>query len=65
MAHTFSQSYIHVVFAVEGRQTLIAPGNNEFSQGIYGITSASIMGMIEADMKTLVPLLTELECLWI
>ena len=29
LANTYSQIYIHVVFAVEGRQSLIAPGNNE------------------------------------
>jgi putative transposase len=29
MANTYTQIYIHVVFAVEGRQNLIAPKHNE------------------------------------
>ena len=28
MANTYTQIYIHVVFAVEGRQNLIQPGHN-------------------------------------
>lgn len=41
MANTYSQIYIHVVFAVEGRQSLIAPENNdELQKYITGIASA-------------------------
>ena len=29
MANTYTQIYIHIVFAVEGRQSLIAPEHNE------------------------------------
>lgn len=40
MANTYTQIYIHVVFAVEGRQSLIAPQHNEELQkyiaGIVG-----------------------------
>jgi len=40
MANTYSQIYIHVVFAVEGRQNLIEPGhNNELQKYITGIVS--------------------------
>ena len=41
MANTYSQIYIHVVFAVEGRQNLIAPEHNdELQKYITGIVSA-------------------------
>jgi putative transposase len=41
MANTYTQLYIHVVFAVEGRQNLIAPEHNEELQKyITGIVSA-------------------------
>ena len=38
MANTYTQIYIHVVFAVEGRQNLIAPAHNdELQKYITGI----------------------------
>jgi REP element-mobilizing transposase RayT len=41
MANTYSQIYQHVVFAVEGRQSLIAPEHNdELQKYITGIVSA-------------------------
>ncbi len=41
MANTCTQIYIHVVFAVEGRQSLISPEhNNELQKYITGIISA-------------------------
>ena len=41
MANTYTQIYIHVVFAVEGRQNLIAPAHNEELQKyITGIVTA-------------------------
>lgn len=41
MANTYTQIYIHVVFAVEGRQSLIAPEHNdELQKYITGIVSA-------------------------
>jgi REP element-mobilizing transposase RayT len=41
MANTYTQIYIHVVFAVEGRQSLISPEhNNELQKYITGIISA-------------------------
>jgi REP element-mobilizing transposase RayT len=41
MANTYTQIYIHVVFAVEGRQSLIAPEHNDALQKyIAGIVSA-------------------------
>jgi putative transposase len=41
MANTYSQIYIHVVFAVEGRQSLIAPEHiDELLKYITGIVSA-------------------------
>lgn len=41
MANTFTQIYIHVVFAVEDRQNLIQPEhNNELQKYITGIVSA-------------------------
>jgi putative transposase len=40
MANTYTQIYLHVVFAVEGRQSLIAPGHNdELQKYITGIVS--------------------------
>ena len=41
MANTFTQIYIHIVFAVEGRQNLIQPKHNdELQKYITGIVSA-------------------------
>ena len=41
MANTYTQIYIHIVFAVEGRQSLIAPErNDELQKYITGIISA-------------------------
>jgi len=41
MANTYTQLYIHVVFAVEGRQNLIQPEHNdELQKYITGIVSA-------------------------
>jgi REP element-mobilizing transposase RayT len=41
MANTYTQIYIHVVFAVEGRQSLIHPKHNdELQKYITGIVSA-------------------------
>ncbi len=41
MANTYTQIYIHVVFAVEGRQSLIAPQHNdELQKYITGIVTA-------------------------
>jgi len=40
MANTYNQIYIQVVFAVEGRQSLIAPEHNdELQKYITGIVS--------------------------
>ncbi len=40
MANTYSQIYLHVVFAVEGRQNLISPQHNdELQKYITGIVS--------------------------
>jgi len=40
MANTYTQIYIHIVFAVEGRQNLINPvHNNELQKYITGIVS--------------------------
>lgn len=47
MANTYTQIYIHVVFAVEGRQSLIKPEHNEELQKyITGIVSAQKHKMI-------------------
>jgi REP element-mobilizing transposase RayT len=47
MANTYSQIYIHVVFAVEGRQNLIAPEHNdELQKYITGILSAQRQKLI-------------------
>jgi hypothetical protein len=41
MANTYTQIYIHAVFAVEGRQSLISPEHNdELQKYICGIVSA-------------------------
>ena len=41
MANTYTQIYVHIVFAVEGRQSLIAPEHNdELQKYITGIVSA-------------------------
>ncbi|HZV35449.1 MAG TPA: hypothetical protein VFB72_12825 [Verrucomicrobiae bacterium] len=41
MANTYTQIYIQVVFAVEGRQNLIASNhNNELQKFITGIVTA-------------------------
>ena len=41
MANTYTQIYLHVVFAVEGRQSLIQPEHNdELQKYITGIVSA-------------------------
>jgi putative transposase len=41
MANTYTQIYLHVVFAVEGRQNLIEPQHNdELQKYITGIVSA-------------------------
>jgi REP element-mobilizing transposase RayT len=41
MANTYTQIYIHVVFAVEGRQSLIDPQHNdELQKYVTGIVSA-------------------------
>jgi REP element-mobilizing transposase RayT len=41
MANTYTQIYLHVVFAVEGRQNLIAPEHNdELQKYITGIITA-------------------------
>lgn len=41
MANTYTQIYIHIIFAVEGRQNLIAPEhNNELQKYITGVVSA-------------------------
>ena len=43
MANTYTQIYLHVVFAVEGRQNLIAPAhNNELQKYITGIVTAQM-----------------------
>jgi|ERR1700722_3701589 len=47
MANTYTQIYIHVVFAVEGRQTLIEPAHNdELQKFITGIVSAQKQKLI-------------------
>jgi len=41
MANTYTQLYVHVVFAVEGRQSLIEPEHNdELQKYVTGIVSA-------------------------
>ena len=47
MANTYSQIYIHVVFAVEGRQNLIEPGHNkELQKYLTGIVSGQKQKLI-------------------
>jgi REP element-mobilizing transposase RayT len=47
MANTYTQIYIHVVFAVEGRQNLIAPEHNdELQKYITGIVSGQKQKLI-------------------
>src|SRR6202142_1073929 len=47
MANTYTQIYIHVVFAVEGRQNLIKPEhNNELQKFITGIVSGQKQKLI-------------------
>jgi REP element-mobilizing transposase RayT len=47
MANTYTQIYIHVVFAVEGRQNLIHPGHNdELQKYIAGIVSGQRQKLI-------------------
>src|SRR5579863_7344723 len=47
MANTYTQIYIHVVFAIEGRQSLIAPEHNdELQKYIVGIVSAQNQKLI-------------------
>jgi len=47
MANTYSQIYLHVVFAVEGRQNLIAPEHNdELQKYITGIVTAQRQKLI-------------------
>ena len=47
MANTYTQIYIHVVFAVEGRQSLIQPEHNdELQKYITGIVSGQKQKMI-------------------
>jgi len=47
MANTYTQIYIHVVFAVEGRQSLIAPEHNDELQKYFtGIVSAQKQKLI-------------------
>jgi putative transposase len=47
MANTYSQIYVHVVFAVEGRQSLIRPQyNDELQKYITGIVSGQSQKLI-------------------
>jgi len=47
MANTYTQIYIHVVFAVEGRQNLIPPEHNdELQKYITGIVTAQKQKLI-------------------
>jgi len=47
MANTYTQIYIHIVFAVEGRQNLIPPEHNdELQKFITGIVSAQKQKLI-------------------
>jgi putative transposase len=47
MANTYTQIYLHVVFAVEGRQSLIAPEHNdELQKYITGIVSGQKQKLI-------------------
>jgi REP element-mobilizing transposase RayT len=47
MANTYTQIYVHVIFAVEGRQNLIAPEHNdELQKYITGIVSGQKQKLI-------------------
>jgi putative transposase len=47
MANTYSQIYVHIVFAVEGRQNLISPSHNdELQKYITGIVSGQKQKLI-------------------
>ena len=47
MANTYTQIYIHIVFAVEGRQNLIQPNHNdELQKYITGIVSGQKQKLI-------------------
>jgi REP element-mobilizing transposase RayT len=47
MANTYTQIYIHIVFAVEGRQNLIPPEHNdELQKFITGIVSGQRQKLI-------------------
>jgi putative transposase len=47
MANTYTQIYIHIVFAVEGRQSLVkAEHNNELQKYITGIVTAKKQKLI-------------------
>ena len=47
MANTYTQIYLHVVFAVEGRQSLIAPEHNdELQKYVTGIVAAQRQKLI-------------------
>jgi putative transposase len=47
MVNTYTQIYIHVIFAVEGRQSLIKPDHNdELQKYITGIVSAQKQKLI-------------------
>ena len=47
MANTYTQIYIHIVFAVEGRQSLITPEHNdELQKYITGIVSGQNQKLI-------------------
>jgi REP element-mobilizing transposase RayT len=47
MANTYTQIYIHIVFAVEGRQSLIQPEhNNELQKYVTGIVSGKNQKLI-------------------
>lgn len=63
MANTYSQIYIHVVFAVEGRQNLICPEHNdELQKYIAGIVSRQKQKLIAVNnMPDHVHLLTGLQ----
>ena len=48
MADTYTQIYLHIVFAVEGRQNLIAPEHNdELQKYITGIVTAQKHKLID------------------
>ena len=62
MANTYSQIYIHVVFAVEGRQNLIEPRHNsELQKYITGIVSGQKQKLITNNMPDHVHILVGLK----